>query len=137
MSFVGVAKAMPQDKESGARASQYGLECGKRIIDAIGAKSTKPGSNECLLRGELLSVHCARKNTDSIGVTYKTLERISAVLGAFEQEDGSYAVLRMPTDQYRKLMKETRSRGPSRNKVGVVKRSDFESCTLVATIPAF
>ena len=89
---------MPQDKESGAKASRYGLECGKRIIDAIGAESMKSGSNECLLNGELLSVHCAHKNNDSVGVTYKALERISAVLGAFEQEDGSYVVLRMPKE---------------------------------------
>ena len=52
---------MPQDKQSGARASRYGLQCGKRIIDAMGAKSTKPGSNECLLHGELLSVYCAAR----------------------------------------------------------------------------
>ncbi len=129
---------MPQDKESGARASQYGLDCGKKIIDAIGAKSVKQGSNECLLSGELLSVHCARKNTDSIGVTYKALERISAVLGAFEQEDGSYIVWRMPKSQYEELMTDTRSHGPSRNLVGIVKRSDFERCgTRYAAVPAF
>jgi hypothetical protein len=117
---------MPQDRESGARASQYGRDCGKKIIDAIGAKSVKQGSNECSLGTELLSVHCARKDTDRIGVTYKALDGISAVLGAFEQEDGSYMVWRMSKDQYKRLMTNTRSRGPSQNRVGMVKRIDFE-----------
>jgi hypothetical protein len=80
-------------------------------MDALGAQSVKPGSNECSLRGELLSVHCARKSTDRIGVTYKALERIAAVVGAFEQEDGSYLVWRMPKAQYEELMTGTRSRG--------------------------
>jgi hypothetical protein len=29
------------------------------------------GINHILLDGELLNVHCARKDTDSVGVTYK------------------------------------------------------------------
>ena len=117
---------MPQDRESGARASQYGRDCGKRIIEAIGTQSVKAGSNECSLGGELLSVHCARKDTDRIGVTYKALERISAVVGAFEQEDGSYVVWRMPKEKYKGLMTNTRSLGPSQNRVGMVRRVDFE-----------
>jgi hypothetical protein len=117
---------MPQDKESGAEASQYGRDYGKRIMDAIGAKAEKPGSNECSLGGELLSVHCARKNTDRVGVTYKALERVSAVLGAFEQEDGSYIVWQMPKSRYAELMTGTKSLGPSKGRVGMVKRIDFE-----------
>jgi len=128
---------MPQNKETGAEASQYGLECGKKIIEAIGAKHIRAGSNECLLNGELLTVHCARQKNDSIGVTYKTLERVAGVLGAFEQVDGSYIVRRMAKDQYQRLMRETRSKGPSRNKVGIVKNAEFDSCPLVARIPAW
>jgi hypothetical protein len=129
---------MPQDRESGAKASQYGLDCGRRIIEAIGGKSAKQGSNECLLNGELLSVHCARKDTDRVGVTYKALTRIAAVLGAFEQEDGSYLVWRMPKDQYKKRMSNTHSRGPSQDRVGMVKRVDFERYgTRFANVPAF
>ena len=129
---------MPQDKESGAKANQYGLDCGKRIMSAIGASNTKPGSNECSLNGELLSVHCAHKDTDSIGVTYKALEKISAVLGAFEQEDGSYVVWKMPKARYEDLMTATRSLGTARGKVGIVKKSDFERIgTQFAKVSAF
>jgi hypothetical protein len=122
----GVVKAMPQDRESGARASQYGRDCGKRIMEAIGAKVVKPGSNECSMGDELLSIHCARKNTDRVGVTYKALEQVSAVLGAFEQEDGSYNVWRMPKNKYSELMTGTKSLGSSKGKVGMVKRISFE-----------
>ena len=117
---------MPQDRESGARASQYGRECGQKIMYALGAKSVKPGSNECFLENEILTIHCARLNTDRVGVTYKALDRISAVLGAFEQEDGSYIVWRMSKAEYEKRMINTRSQGPSKNRVGMVKRVDFE-----------
>jgi hypothetical protein len=59
-------------------------------------------------------------------VTHKALERVSAVLGAFEQEDGSYVVWRMPKGRYTELMTGTRSFGPSKGRVGMVKRIDFE-----------
>jgi len=62
---------MSQDRESGAEASRYGHDCGKRIIKAVGARGRKGGINESLLDGELPTVHCARKDADSVGVTYK------------------------------------------------------------------
>jgi hypothetical protein len=128
---------MAQDRESGAKASQYGRDYGKKIMEAIGAKPVKSGSNECSLGDELLSVHCARKNTDRVGVTYKALERVSAVLGAFEQEDGSYIVRRMPKTRYTELMTGTKSLGPSKGRVGMVKRIDFERYGVrVAVVPA-
>lgn len=122
----GVATVMPQDRESGAKASQYGHDCGKKIMEAIGAKNVKAGSNECLLGSELLSVHCARKHTDRVGVTYKALDRIVAVLGAFEQEDGKYIIWRLSKHQFEELMIGTKSLGPSRGRVGMVKRIEFE-----------
>lgn len=117
---------MFQGRESGAKANSYGHKYGDKIIEAIGAKKIGRGSNECSLGGELLSVHCAHKKTLSIGVTYKALEKVSAVLGAFEQDDASYVIWKMPTDRYKELMTETRSKGPSRGRVGIVKRVEFE-----------
>jgi hypothetical protein len=124
--LIGVATAMVQDRESGAKASQYGRDCGKRIMEAIGAKSIKAGSNECSLGSELLSVHCARKHTDRVGMTYKALERIAAELGAFEQEDGSYIIWRLSKNQFEERMIGTKSLRPSKGLVGMVKRIEFE-----------
>lgn len=117
---------MHQDRESGAKASQYGRDCGKKIMESIGAKSVKAGSNECSLGSELLSVHCARMHTDRVGVTFKALERIAAVLGAFEQEDGSYIIWRLSKHQFEERMIGTKSLGPSKGRVGMVKRIEFE-----------
>lgn len=79
---------------------------------------------------------CAKED-GSRRVTYKALDRISAVLGAFEQEDGSYLVWRMPKSEYEKRLTNTRSCGASRDKVGMVKRVDFERYgTRFATVPA-
>jgi len=51
------------------------------------------------------------------------LEGLQAVLGVFQQEDGSYTVFRLPTEVYRTNMRLTPSRGASE---GQVNRSVFE-----------
>ncbi len=122
----GIESVMPQDRESGAKANKFGREYGGKIIDALGAKKVKAGSNECVLNGKLVSLHCAHRNTDSVGVTRLCLKRLDAVLGAFEQEDGSFRVLQLPASQYTKNSKPTLSRGPSAGRVVLVKRAVFE-----------
>jgi hypothetical protein len=117
---------MPQDRSSGAAANQFGREYGAKIISLLGGKKVKAGSNECVLDGKLVSVHCARRTTTSVGVTKLCLERLDAVLGAFEQEDGSFVVLRLPAIDYKRNSRPTRSRGPSAGRVVLVERSVFE-----------
>jgi len=117
---------MPQDRVSGAAASRFGRECGEKIIAAIGAKKVKAGSNECILDGRRVSLHCAHKSTDSVGVTKLCLQRLEAVLAALEQEDGAFHVLQLPADQYAKHSRPTRSRGPSAGRVVLVRRAIFE-----------
>jgi hypothetical protein len=116
---------MPQNRETGAEASQYGREFGGKVIAALGGTRTKAGSNEFLLDGERLTIHCARRRTTKVGVTYRVLETCDAVLGAFEQDDGTYHVLRLSAEQYRNHMEPTRSRGPSAGRVGLVTRAVF------------
>jgi hypothetical protein len=116
---------MPQDKRSGEEGNAYGHECGKQIASALGALKLNPASNECLLNGERVVIKCAHKITNSVGVTYETLKRIRAVVGAFEEKDGSYSILILPADDYILHMSETRSRGPSAGKVGIVSKSVF------------
>jgi hypothetical protein len=118
---------MPQDSDSGKKASRWGLEYGRRIIEKLGGKPVRSGSNEFLLNGECLTIHCAHSDTDSVGVTYKTLDRVIAVLGAFEQPGGEFRILRLSKEQYQSNMVATRSLGASRGKVGIVKRRDFEN----------
>ena len=117
---------MPQDRESGAEANRFGRECGERMIAVLGGKKVKAGSNEFTLNGKLLSIHCARPRTTRVGVTRLALERIDAVLGAFQQADGSFQILQLPADQFSKYSTPTRSRGPAADRVLLAPRSVFE-----------
>jgi hypothetical protein len=129
---------MSQDKSSGAEGNRYGHECGKKIATALGAQMLRAGSNECLLNGERIVIKCAHKGTSSVGVTHQMLNRIVAVVGAFEQADGSYHVLRLSAEQYAAHMHPTRSRGPSAGRVGTVKTVVFaQEGTALAVLPYF
>lgn len=118
---------MPQDKNSGAEANRYGREWGERIAAALGAQKLRRSSNECVLKGERVVIKCAhRRRVQSVGVTCLMLKRLAAVLGAFEEPDGSYRVLRLTAERFKSAMRPTRSRGPSAGRVGIVKRAIFE-----------
>jgi hypothetical protein len=117
---------MPQNRQSGAEADRYGRECARKIATALGATQIKIRSNECVFKGERVVIHCAQRRTKSVGVTLRMLEGLDAVLGAFEQDDGTYQVWRLSAEDYAHHMIPTRSRGSSSGKVGIVKRVVFE-----------
>jgi len=117
---------MGQDRNSGAEANKFGREYGAEIIRRLGGEIVKKGANECIIGEDLLTLHCARKNTKSVGVTRLCLERVKGVLGAFEQEDGSFAVLKLSPTQFRENARPTASRGPSAGRVLIARRSTFE-----------
>jgi hypothetical protein len=119
---------MPQDRESGLRASRWGKDCARRIAAAIGAEMLGTKSNECAWGGERTIIKCAHPNTNSVGVLYHMTNRIDGVLGAFQGKDGSYRVVRLPMERCRAIMdsKPTRSRGPSAGRVGLIPRKVFE-----------
>jgi hypothetical protein len=116
---------MPQDRESGARANQYGKETAKRIAEKIGAKSTSKISNEFELQGRKITIRCARHSNDSLGVTYKMLERIDVIFAALEQENGKYELYGISPSGFKKNMRETKSKGAAAGKVGLVRKSVF------------
>ena len=78
------------------------------------------------LNGQRIVIKCAHAKTDSVGVTYRMLKGLDAVIGAFEVEDDEYDIWSLSPDIYRKEMKETRSQGPSAGKVGKVKRNVYQ-----------
>jgi hypothetical protein len=69
-----------------------------------------------------------------VGATYETLKRANAVWGAFAIDDRTYDVWSLPVGVYAANMKPTKSKGPSRGKVGVVERRIFESGHHIATV---
>ena len=86
---------MPQDRFSGAKANRYGRQCAEQIAAALGAERMHNASNEYLHNGERVVIKCARIRTTAVGVTYQMLNRIAAVLGAFEKEGALVRVVSM------------------------------------------
>jgi hypothetical protein len=118
---------MPQDRKSGLIASRWGKECARRIATKIEARMVGPKSNECSWNGERALIKCAGLKTSSVGVLYHMASKVDCVLGAFQSEDGSYKVIRLPIESCLPFMKAmpTHSRGPSAGRVGLVPRRTF------------
>ena len=131
---------MAQDRESGARANEFGHENATTIISQLGGTNGKPGSNEFELNGERVSVHSAHYRSgrvQSVGVTLNCLRTIKAVLGAFQDKDGRYQLLKLPAEQFKEFSRPTASRGPSAERVVLVKRKMFEDHgKVVMVLPA-
>lgn len=117
---------MPQGQESGARAVEYGLQTASKIAEKLGGlKIGKTRSNEYEINNRKVVIKCAKIKTDSVGVTYQMLDRIVAILGSFEIENGTYDIYELVPDVYRANMRPTRSAGPAARHVGIVKKSVF------------
>ena len=116
---------MPQDRSSGAIANRWGRETARRIASQIGAAMHRPGSNEALLNGQRVVIKCAAPATDSVGVSYKMLDTLDSVIGAFQLDDGSFELWGISPQQFAAAMRETRSRGASAGKVALVRKSVF------------
>lgn len=119
---------MPQDQLSGLQASRYGKACARLIADAIGALMVGTKSNEAIWNGQRVVIHTAHRKTRSVGVLYHMICRLDAVLGAFQDEDGGYRILRLPVERCKPVMEAhpTHSRGPSAGRVGIISRRLFE-----------
>ena len=116
---------MPQDQESGSRASRWGHANAKRIAAAIGASIPSGRSNECLFTGQRVVIKSAAPRTGSVGVTYRMLGRIDLVIGAFQVDGRTFDVRSLPVADFRAATRPTRSRGASAGKVGIVERDTF------------
>ena len=117
---------MPQCQEGGARAVEYGLQTARKIAEKLGGIGIgNDRSNEYVINGKKVVLKCARVSTNSIGVTYQMLDRVSAIRGSFETENGTYDIYEMSPDTYRENMRPTRSTGPSAGRVGMLRKSAF------------
>lgn len=116
---------MPQDRESGARADKYGRETAKKIAERISAISISETSNEFLHKNRKITIRCAHNKTNDIGVSYKMLERIDAVIAAFEQDNEEYKLYEISPQSFKQYMRETKSKGASAGKVGLVRKNVF------------
>jgi hypothetical protein len=118
---------MSQDQSTGAAGNEFGRANAKKLAALLGARLTKPGSNEARWDGKLVVLKSAAAGTNSIGVTYLMLERIDEVIAAMQREDGAFDLYALSAAAFRSAMTPTRSQGPSAGRVGIVRRSVFES----------
>ena len=117
---------MVQDRRSGAAASEWGHATARAVAEKLGAAGMTQRSNECRLGAMRIVIKCAHVGTRSVGVTYRMLETLDQIVGAFERNDGSFELWSVSPDQFKSNMRETRSQGPSKRKVALVERSVFE-----------
>jgi hypothetical protein len=118
---------MSQDQSSGAAGNAFGRETAPLIARAIGATMLGSQSNEASHNGARVVIKCAAAKTNSVGVTYRMLERLHSVLGAFEQPDGTFKVFALSAAAFAKALRPSLSQGASAGKVGLVSRGIFES----------
>lgn len=118
---------MTQDRASGAAAGKWGRETARALARQLGA--TAPvgnNSNECLLDGKRVVIKCAKPATSSVGVTFHMLKKLDAVAGAFQRDDGAFAIWLLTAALFKDHMRDTRSRS-SAGRVGIVSRDVFET----------
>jgi len=116
---------MTQSQESGARASRWGHETARKIAEIIGAVSTSKNSNEYVFDNAHVVIKCAAPKTDSVGVTYLMLKRISGVVGAFQLNPNTFDLWLLPAGVVKDAMRPTASKGSAAGKVGIVRRDMF------------
>lgn len=102
---------MTQDRASGAAANDWGRATARAIASQIGAVMKSRASNEALLDGKKVVIKCAASATDSVGVTFKMLDRLDSVIAAFQLDDGSFELWSLPRERFRHEMRDSRSKG--------------------------
>ncbi|MCY9827744.1 hypothetical protein [Vibrio chagasii] len=117
---------MVQDQSSGAAANDWGRKTAHAIADKLGTSIQSKNSNECIYKNSKVVIKCAKLNTNSVGVTYKMLERLDYVIGAFQQESGDFELFQLPASIYERSMRATASTGAAKGKVGIVRQTVFE-----------
>jgi hypothetical protein len=118
---------MTQDLTTGRAGDAFGRKYGRLIGNALGATKWIPGSNCCELNGERVVIKCARRDTPSVGITYRMMERVAAVVAAFETAGDRFLIYRLPISVVKTRAKPTSSQGSSAGKVGIISRRLFES----------
>jgi hypothetical protein len=118
---------MPQDRESGAAGNRYGREMAAIIADLLGTRLSGRVSNEAVFEGRAVVIKCAAPKTDQVGVPTGMLARLDAILGVFEQEDGSVVIWELPVGNYRARMEESRSASHAPGSLMKVRNKVFRS----------
>src|SRR5436189_5649016 len=111
---------MAQNRESGAEAARFGLEAAAKIGERIGARKLTRNSNEFEYNGQSVTIRTAHKGTTDVGFTYKMLERIELVIGAFEVKDNEFDLLSLSPETFKNYMRDSTT---GKGRGGLVRRN--------------
>ena len=102
---------MTQNRTTGAAANLWGRQTALRIMTAIGAQPVNRISNECLWNGRRFLIKSANARVTSVGVSYKMIEHLHAVLGAFRKRGSTFELYELDPKVCSDNMTPTRSKG--------------------------
>src|SRR5437016_2774546 len=123
---------MSQTKESGREAAEYGLQGAAVIGQKIGAKKISKRGNEFEFNGQRVTIRMAHLENNQVGVLYDMLERVQAVIGAFETSPNEYQLLSLSPAVYQANMRDSNT---GNGRVGLVRKSVFvEQGSFVANV---
>jgi len=117
---------MTQDRVSGAAANDWGLATARVIASKIGAVMKGRTSNEATLDSKTVVIKCAASATDSVGVHSRCLIVLIQSSAHFSSMMDPLKSGRCHRRNISQEMRDTRSRGSSAGKVGIVRKDFFE-----------
>jgi hypothetical protein len=80
-----------QNAESGREAAKWGSTTGPKIAAKLGfTRLSATGSEFKDSKGQRVSIRCARRGNNQVGLLNDMRDRIDYVIGAFEAEDGGF-----------------------------------------------
>ena len=77
-------KLMPQDRDTGTEANQFGKRMALIVATRLGARKVSSDGNEFELDGKRIAIHSAHKKNTYVAVLYNVLQRVDTVLAALE-----------------------------------------------------
>jgi hypothetical protein len=113
---------MPQNQENGAEASEFGHKTAALIAGKIGADKLTSNSNEFKWNGKRVTIRIARQRNNQVGVLYAMLNRVEAVIGAFEITPNEYELMALPPDAFKKNLRDSAT---GKGRVGLVRKKVF------------
>ena len=103
---------MSQDRESGARAREFGYDMAHLVAQFLGASLIRPGrSNEAILGNTRILIKSAHWRVSEIGATRATLDRIDRIISALEDSNDSFTLYEVLREWYLREMRQSGSSG--------------------------
>jgi hypothetical protein len=103
------ALGLGQTRETGAAGNDFGRKNAIKVSEVMGLKRVSDQANEFLFRDRRVVVKSGGRKTTSIGVTTKSLDRVSGILAAFEESDGQFSIWLIDVVDFKAHMKPSRS----------------------------